>query len=101
MRKNDINKHSDMESAWVAGYDALACAIVRAAYIDYQLADKKLKKAMKEYEKTQDRWCCDKIRSAMNTKDEVIKFFRSKWYSDICSIDPERIIAKLREEESA
>lgn len=83
----------------VAGWDVLACAIVKMAYMDYQLADKSLKKTIRNHDKFSKQAYTERVNMAIRTKREVIRFFRSSWYSMLCSIDPERIIEKLQEEE--
>lgn len=66
-------------------YEALANAIVLNAVKDYREALQKLKKHPRN-------------NSALYTKNEVERFFRSDWYSTLISIDPEMLIEKLNEE---
>lgn len=66
-------------------YEDLANAIVLTAVKDYREALKKLKKHPRN-------------NSALYTKNEVERFFRSNWYSSLTSIDPEILVKKLIEE---
>ncbi len=66
-------------------YEDLANAIVLIAVKDYREALKKLKKYPRN-------------NSAVYTKNEVERFFRSNWYLSLTSIDPEMLILKLNEE---
>ena len=66
-------------------YEKLANEIILLAVKDYREALEILKR--------------DKgNKSALSTKKEVEKFFRSEWYSALSNIDPEMLIRKLKEE---
>lgn len=66
-------------------YEDLANAIVLTAVKDYREALKKLNKHPRN-------------NSALYTKNEVERFFRSNWYSSLTNIDPEMLMEKLIEE---
>ena len=66
-------------------YENLANAIVLQAAMDFRKALKTLKK-----------YPCDRL--ALHTKREVMRFFRSDWYSSLTTVDPEILIHKLTEE---
>lgn len=66
-------------------YEDLANAIVLQATKDYREALKKLNKEPK------NTW-------AKLTKLEVEIFFRSSWYKELTSLDPEMLIERLNEE---
>ena len=66
-------------------YEMLANAIVLRAVRDYRDSLKKLKKHPKN-------------KSALYTKREVERFFRSDWYASLTAIDPEMLIEKLKGE---
>ncbi|HBR01730.1 MAG TPA: hypothetical protein DD738_03885 [Ruminiclostridium sp.] len=66
-------------------YEKLANAIVLQAVKDYRFALKRLAKHPHN-------------ESALYTKREVERFFRSGFFSDITSIDHEMLIQKLQEE---
>lgn len=67
------------------GYEKLANAIVIQAIDDYRNALKKLKKDP-----------CNE--TALITKNEVERFIRSGWYTNLTKINPEILIRKLNEE---
>lgn len=66
-------------------YEDLANAIVITAVKDYRDVLKKLKKHPNS-------------NYLKHTKNEIERFFRSKWYSVLTDIDPEFLIEKLNEE---
>ena len=68
-------------------YEKLASAIVLQAVKDYRAALKKLKKRP------------DYVPAEKTIKD-VERFFRSAWYRELSTIDPEILIHKLKEEVS-
>ena len=68
-------------------YEELANAIVLQAVRDYREAVKKLSRG--------------KNRDAQDTKDECLRFFRSKWFSLLTDLDPEFLIRRLDEEVTA
>ena len=66
-------------------YEELANAIVLQAVRDYREAVKKLSRRRKN-------------RDAQFTKEECLRFFRSKWFSQLTELDPEFLIRRLDEE---
>lgn len=66
-------------------YERLANAIVLQAVKDYRNALKRLKKHPRN-------------ETALYTKREVERFFRSDWYTSLTTVDPEMLILKLNEE---
>ena len=66
-------------------YENLANAIVLSAVKDYREASKKLARGRRNKE-------------AQQTKDECLRFFRSKWFTVLTSVDPEFLIEKLDKE---
>ena len=69
-------------------YQELANAIVLGAVKDYRAAVKKLARGRKNTE-------------AQQMKDECLRFFRSGWFGQLTSLDPEMLIRKLDEEVTA
>ena len=69
-------------------YEELANAIVLQAVRDYREAVKKLSRGRKN-------------RDAQDTKEECLRFFRSKWFSLLTDHDPEFLIRRLDEEVTA
>ena len=69
-------------------YIELANAIILQAVKDYRGALKKLKKRPRS-------------ETAKISKQEVERFFRSDWYLQLTSLDPEMLMQKLNEEVSA
>lgn len=69
-------------------YQELANAIVLGAVKDYRAAVKKLARGRKNTE-------------AQQMKDECLRFFRSGWFGQLTSLDPEMLIRKLDEEAAA
>lgn len=69
-------------------YQELANAIVLGAVKDYRAAVKKLARGRKNTE-------------AQQMKDECLRFFRSGWFGQLTSLDPEMLIKKLDEEVAA
>jgi isoleucyl-tRNA synthetase len=84
-----------------AGWDALACAIVRMACIDYRVADQKIRKTIAEQDSLTADAFSHRMNHAIRTKRDVIRFLKSEWYSMLCGIDSELILAKLHSEEMA
>lgn len=66
-------------------YERLANAIILQAVKDYRNALKRLKKYPRN-------------ETALYTKREVERFFRSDWYTSLTKVDPEMLILKLNEE---
>lgn len=66
-------------------YEDLANAIVITAVKDYRDVLKKLNKHPNS-------------NCLKHTKNDIERFFRSKWYSVLTDIDPEFLIKKLNEE---
>ena len=66
-------------------YEELANAIILQAVKDYRNALKRLKKHPRN-------------ETALYTKREVERFFRSDWYTSLTTVDPEMLILKLNEE---
>ena len=69
-------------------YTELANAIILQAVKDYRGALKILKKRPRS-------------ETAKISKQEVERFFRSDWYLQLTSLDPEMLMQKLKEEVSA
>ena len=69
-------------------YTELANAIILQAVKDYRGALKTLKKRPRS-------------ETAKISKQEVERFFRSDWYLQLTSLDPEMLMQKLNEEVSA
>ena len=69
----------------MSNYEELANAIVVQAVVDYRIATKRLEKHP-----------LDKLQK--HTQREVLRFFRSDWYSVLTSLDPEVLIVKLNKE---
>ncbi len=67
------------------GYKELASAIVVQAIDDSRKAAISYKKGINK-------------DLAAKTMIEVINFFNSSWYKEICEVDPDIIINKLKEE---
>ncbi|HQK34832.1 MAG TPA: hypothetical protein PK074_08915 [Spirochaetales bacterium] len=66
-------------------YEMLANAIVLQAVEDYRRALRKLK-SNPDYS------------PAIYTKREVERFFRSRWYAELTSVDPAILIRELKKE---
>ncbi len=66
-------------------YDDLADAIILQAVKDYRIAMKRLKKNPNN-------------ETALKTKQEIERFFRSDWYTLLTNVDPEMLIQKLSKE---
>ena len=66
-------------------YENLANAIILQAVRDYRTALKCLKLNPNN-------------RKALSDKEEIERFFRSKWYSTLTSVDGEMLIRSLSEE---
>ena len=69
----------------MSNYEELANAIVVQAVVDYRIATKRLEKHP-----------LDKLQK--HTQREVLRFFRSDWYSVLTSLDPDVLIVKLNKE---
>ena len=79
----NISKYSNLKP-----YEELEKAIVLQSLRDYREAVKKLSRGRKN-------------RDAQDTKDECLRFFRSKWFSLLTDLDPEFLIRRLDEEVTA
>lgn len=66
-------------------YENLANAIILQAVKDYRQALKLLGRN-------------SKCTSAISTKDECERFFRSEWFSFLTSVDGEMLIRRLKKE---
>ena len=66
-------------------YENLANAIILQAVGDYRTALKCLKLNLNN-------------KKALSDKEEIERFFRSKWYSALTSVDGEMLIRSLSEE---
>jgi len=66
-------------------YELLANAIVLLAVDDYRRALKKLKSN-------------PQYSPALYTIREVERFFRSRWYAELTSVNPEKLILELKKE---
>ena len=75
------NTHTDV------GIYALAAAIVKQAVDDYRDCERMIKGDIKTSVITYGDPVCQ--------QNEIVKFFRSQWYSTLCDIDPQRILDKL------
>lgn len=67
------------------GYRELANGIILQAAEDYR-------KALRALGRNKDSYAAEDIRK------EVERFFRSDWFGMLTDLDPERLIAGLREE---
>lgn len=74
------------------GYEALAVAIIKQAILDYQFADQVAKGQKRISEAAYNNRMAG---VADKTKNEVVRFFKSKWYGTLCDIDPNRILRLL------
>ena len=68
-------------------YETLAHAIIMQAVADYKRALNKLQKRKRDKE-------------AKGTKQECERFFRSRWFSQLSSVDGEYLIRKIREDDT-
>ena len=66
-------------------YEQLANAIVIQAADDYRIALKKIKAHPKD-------------RKAIDEALEIVRFFRSSWYSQLTGVDGEYLIKRLQDE---
>lgn len=66
-------------------YEQLANAIVLSAAKDYRDAIKKMAGGRKN-------------QTALDTKEQCLRFFRSGWFRELTALDPEYLIKKLDEE---
>lgn len=80
------NTHTDV------GFYALAAAIVKQAVDDYREAERRLKN-VPDFDNEADRERY--ILKQQKSQYEIVKFFKSEWYSTLCDIDPQRILDKL------
>lgn len=69
----------------------LATAIVYQACVDYKMAISEIKKNGKDAE----IWDYGVRKPAKASRDECTRFFKSAWFSQLTSIDPDSIIAAL------
>ena len=95
------SKYVKYDEVNMAGWDVLAAAIVRTAYADFVSADRKMRETLAEQESLTARAFSERMNWCAKTKYEVRRFFKSKWYSDLCNIDRERFLKKLDEVEAA
>ena len=72
------NTHTDV------GIYALAAAIVKQAVDEYRDCERMIKGDIKTSVITYGDPVC--------RQNEIVKFFRSQWYSTLCDIDPQRIL---------
>lgn len=72
----------------ITNYENLANAIILQAVKDYRMALKSLKANLRN-------------RAAMADKDEIDRFFRSRWFAILTSIDGETLIHALNMEVEA
>ena len=75
------NNHTDV------GFYALAAAIVKQAVDEYRDCERLIKGEIKKSNITYVDPVC--------RQNEIVKFFRSQWYSTLCDIDPNRILREL------
>ena len=75
------NTHTDV------GFYALAAAIVKQAVDEYRDCERLINGEIKKSNITYVDPVC--------RQNEIVKFFRSQWYSTLCDIDPQRILDKL------
>ena len=75
------NTHTDV------GIYALAAAIVKQAVDEYRDCERMIKGDIKTSNITYGDPVC--------RQNEIVKFFRSQWYSTLCDIDPNRILREL------
>lgn len=69
----------------MSGYERLANAIILKAVDDYRRALRKLGRFEDDI-------------NALSTVREVERFFRSKWFADLCNLDGEILIDRLKGE---
>lgn len=83
-------------------YHELANAIVIQAYKDYILFTKQLKRLQKTdtsgMDKKQLKKFEDKVKGVKAEIRSIEKFFYSRWYGCLTSVDPDIIMAKLKQE---
>lgn len=83
-------------------YYELANAIVIQAYKDYILFSKQLKRLQKTdtsgMGEKQLKKFEDKLKDAKAEIRSIEKFFYSRWYSCLTSVNPDIIMAKLKQE---
>ena len=72
---------NDEDTRW----EELANAIVYQAVIEYRVALKHIQKNARDHE-------------AIGRKRELEIFFKSQWFTELTSIDPYRLMDKLKEE---
>lgn len=72
----------------MSGYERLANAIILRAVEDYRNALKRLRHFPHDH-------------NSSRVKAEVERFFHSKWFSALTSLDPEMLIERLRLEVSS
>lgn len=69
----------------ITPYERLAGAIVSKAVDDYRYTLRKLKKYPRNY-------------NLNGQKEELLRFFRSDWFTQLTDIDSEMLIHKINEE---
>lgn len=74
------------------GYPALACAIVKQAVDDYKYAEAYMKG---ERNVKSVSWSNRYAHNAELTMAEVVRFFKGRWYSNICDIPGEVMLKYL------
>ena len=74
------------------GYEALACAIVKQAVDDYRYAEQILNGSRRISEESYSNRMASR---AEWVQEEVKRFFKGKWYANICDIPGEVILKKL------
>lgn len=79
-------------------YKELAAAIVYQACFDYAQALKKLKK-FNEVSSVRELTMREEAskNSAEKTRIECLEFFKSDWFSLLCSVDPNALITHLND----
>lgn len=102
------------------GYNSLRYSIVKQAVDDYVLAEKKIKQLnnvdktiaqiFKEDVKRKARRCYtyadaenerqDKLFFEKAKQDDIERFFRSQWYKQLCDLDSEYMIQRMKEKAS-
>ena len=80
----------DIRSINYDGAMNLCAAIVERAAKDYLKARKGL---YLEHPRNEER-----IERFIWIRDDILRFFRSRWFESICSLDPQWLVQKLDEE---
>ena len=76
-------EYDPLRSCW----EDLAEAVILQAVKDYRGALKRLKR-------------CPGNRDLLRKKRECERFFRSRWFAVLCSMDPEMLLERIRKEEA-